>query len=320
MTDLAQDRLRLAVAAVMAAAALLWWATAGFFGHELIAQVAIFAIFAMSLDLLVGTAGMVSLGHAAFFGAGAYATAGLTVLLGWPAWLALPASMVVAGLLAVVVGAFAVRLAGVFFIMITLAIGEMVHAYLFRSRTFGGDDGLGGIPRPDLGALGLTLDDPSHFSLAVLTLALLVYLGLRQVVGSPFGQVLAGIHRNEARMRALGCPVRHYKLAAFTLAGAIAGLAGSLAAQHNNFISPELVTWTTSGEALIVVIVGGMGTLVGPVAGAAAVILAGHYLSGLTEYWMFFMGLMFVAVVLIAGDGLQGALERLARRFGRAAG
>ena len=155
--------------------------------------------------------------------------------------------------------------------------------------------------------------------MAVLLLALLVYLGLRQVVGSPFGQVLVGVHQNEARMEALGCPVRRYKLAAFTLAGAIAGLAGSLTAQHNNFVSPELAVWTTSGEVLIMVIVGGMGTLVGPAAGAAAVILAGHYLSGLTQYWMFFMGLIFVAVVLVGGDGLEGALERLMRRIGRAA-
>ncbi len=304
---------------MLVAAALWWWATAGLFGHVLIAQVAIFAIFAMSLDLLVGTAGMVSLGHAAFFGAGAYATAGLSVVLGWPLWLAMAASIVVAGVLAAVVGAFAVRLGGVFFIMITLAIGEMFHAYLFRSRTFGGDDGLSGIPRLDLGGLGVNLDNPSHFSLLVLGFALLVYLGLRQVVASPFGQVLLGVHQNEARMEALGCPVRRYKLAAFTLAGAIAGLAGSLAAQQDNFVSPELVTWTTSGEVLIIVIVGGMGTLVGPAAGAAAVILAGHYLSGLTEYWMFFMGLIFVAVVLVGGDGLQGTVERLARRIGRAA-
>jgi len=221
--------------------------------------------------------------------------------------------MLLAALLAVLAGAFAVRLVGVFFIMITLAIGEMVHAFAFRSRVFGGDDGLGGVPRLNLDAFGINLLDPSQFSLFTLIVAALVYFVAAHLVDSPFGRVLTGIHQNESRMRALGCPVRHYKLAAFVLSASLAGLAGSLAAQHNNFVSPELLTWTTSGEALIVVIIGGIGSLVGPAAGAAVFVMLAHHLSGITDYWMFFMGLFFVAVVLFGGDGLYGFIGRMRR-------
>lgn len=313
-----RDRWRAVAAGVLALAAAVAWSRADFFGHELLAQIAILAIFAMSLDLLVGYAGLVSLGHAAFYGIGAYATALFTALWGGSAWLAMPFSVVVAAAAALLVGAFAVRLAGVFFIMITLAIGQMTYAYFFKSAAFGGDDGLAGIARIDLGWIGLNANEPAHFALFALVVAGLVYLALDRVTRAPFGRMLVAIHDNESRLRALGCPVYRYKVAVFTLAGAVAGLAGSLAAQHAMFISPELLTWTTSGEALIVVIVGGMGSLIGPAAGAAIVILLADYLSGETEYWMFFMGAFFVAVVLLAGDGLYGALRQLGRWRGAA--
>ena len=300
-------------ACILLLIAIIAWFRADIFGHELLAQISILAIFAMSLDLLTGYTGLVSLGHAAFYGVGAYATAGLANLAVWPMWAVMPTAMLLAALLAVLAGAFAVRLVGVFFIMITLAIGEMVHAFAFRSRVFGGDDGLGGVPRLNLDAFGINLIDPSQFSLFTLIVAALVYFVAAHLVDSPFGRVLTGIHQNESRMRALGCPVRHYKLAAFVLSASLAGLAGSLAAQHNNFVSPELLTWTTSGEALIVVIIGGIGSLVGPAAGAAVFVMLAHHLSGITDYWMFFMGLFFVAVVLFGGDGLYGFIGRMRR-------
>lgn len=299
------------IALVLFLVAIISWFRAGLFGHELLAQIAILAIFAISLDLLAGYTGLVSLGHAAFYGVGAYATAGLGVMAGWPMWLVMPSGMFLAALLAAVVGAFAVRLVGVFFLMITLAIGEMIHAFVFRSRLFGGDDGMGGVPRINLDAMGINLLDPTQFSLFTVFVAMVVYFVAAKVVDSPFGRVLAGIHENAARMQALGCPVRRYKLAVFVLAASIAGLAGSLAAQHNNFVSPELLTWTTSGEVLIVIIIGGIGTLVGPVAGAAVFVMLAHYLSGLTDYWMFFMGLFFIAVVTFSGEGLYGLVGRM---------
>ena len=316
----AAERWRTATALVLAAGAIVAWLTAGIFGHELIAQIAILAIFAMSLDILVGFTGMVSLGHAAFYGIGAYATAALGgVMLDWPPVAAMLGAVAIAALAALVIGAFVVRLGGVFFIMVTLAVGEAIHAYLFKARAFGGDDGLAGIVRPAIAALDLSLDDPRAFSAYALLIAAVVYAGLEAVVRSPFGRLLVAIHQNQRRARALGCPVGRVKLAAFTLAGAVAGLAGALTAQHTGFISPELLVWTTSGEVLIVVIVGGMASLVGPAAGAAAVVLASDALSGATDYWMLFMGLAFIAVVLFADRGLYGVVEGARRRLGRAA-
>lgn len=313
------QRWRSVTALLLLAGALLAWFRADYFGHELLTQIAILAIFAMSLDLLVGYTGMVSLGHAAFYGLGAYATAAFNVMIEWSPLTAMAGAVAVGAIAALIIGSFAVRLAGVFFIMITLAVGEAVHAYLFKSRAFGGDDGLSGITRPDVSTLGFTLDDPAAFSLACVGIAVLVYGLLETVVRSPFGRMLVAIHLNPSRVRALGCPVYRYKLAAFTLSGAVAALAGALTAQHTAFISPELLTWTTSGEVLIVVIVGGLGSLVGPAAGAAVMVLAMHHLSGLTDYWMFFMGLFFVAVVLFAGNGLFGVIDAARRRLSRAA-
>jgi len=313
------ERWRSATALLLLVIAAVGWLRADYFGHELLTQIAILAIFAMSLDLLVGFTGMVSLGHAAFYGLGAYATAGFDVMLEWSPLAAMAGAVVVGALAALIIGSFAVRLAGVFFIMVTLAVGEAVHAYLFKSRVFGGDDGLSGIARPDFSGLGFSLDDPSVFSLICVGVAGLVYVLLEVVVRSPFGRMLVAIHLNPARVRALGCPVNRYKLAAFTLAGGLAALAGSLTAQHNAFISPELLTWTTSGEVLIVVIVGGVGSLVGAAAGAGVMVLAMHHLSGLTDYWMFFLGLFFVAVVLFAGNGLYGVIEAVRRRLAGAA-
>ncbi len=308
------DPLRRPLAVMLLVAALAFYAVSEFFGREMLAEAAIFAVFAMSLDLLVGYAGMVSLGHAAFFGIGAYATAGLTVFAGWPLAAAMPAAVALSGLGALAVGFFCVRLSGVFFIMITLAFSQMFHAWFFKDRSFGGDDGIGGIPRFDLSAFGLDMSNPTHYAPFVLVLAVGAYLLMARIVGSPFGHVLMAIHQNEGRLTALGCPVRRYKLAVFVMAALFAGLAGSLMAQHTGFISPDLFFWTLSGEVLIMVIVGGMGSLLGPALGAAVVIGLREELSSLTDHWMLYLGAFFVAVVLFAGDGIHGRLRRLVSR------
>ena len=326
---LGRDPLHLpAVAALVAVAGIAWWG-ADFFGHEVLAEIAIFVIFAMSLDLLVGYAGLVSLGHAAFFAVGAYATAAFTVFLGWPVSAATAAAVGCAAALAAVAGVFVIRVGGVFFIMITLALGQMVYAYFFKAREFGADNGMAGIPRPDLTALGLETADPQVFSALVLIAAVAVWALLHMVVRSPFGAMLVAIHRNESRVRALGCPVQRYKLAAFVLAGAIGGFAGSLIAQHSGFVSPDLGFWTVSGEVLIMVIIGGMGSLVGAALGAVVMVLLRHELShsafweaiglpaDLASYWQFVMGLIFVTIVLLAGDGLYGRLSTSWRRLQR---
>jgi branched-chain amino acid transport system permease protein len=305
-------RLRWGVAAGLLTLGLIDWAVAGYSGLERLATIATFAILAMSLDLLVGFVGLVSLGHALFFGLGAYAMAGLTVLAGLPTGLAMVLAVLATGAAALFVGALVVRLSGVFFIMITLAASQMAFAYFERARLFGGNGGMSGVPRLDLAWLGIDLGEPGAFALAAMLVAALVLVVLDRVVRSPFGQVLAAIHQNEGRARALGCSVRRYKLAAFTLAGLLAGLAGTLMAQLTGFVSPDLMLWTGSGEILIMVIIGGAGSLVGPVVGAAIWILLRNALAGLTQHWMLVMGLCFIAVVLVADEGLLGAL--VARR------
>ncbi|BBK35670.1 branched-chain amino acid ABC transporter permease [Allostella sp. ATCC 35155] len=306
---------RHAVALLLAVLAVGYWLASGYYGKELVAETAITAILAMSLSLLVGQAGLVSLGHAAYFGIGAYALAGFGQKLGWPPALAMAAAVAVGALLALVVGWVAVRLAGVFFIMITLAVGEMIHAWFLKDRSFGGVGGMSGVPRLDLSGIGVDLADPAQFALFALAVALLVYLLLDRLVLSPFGQTLRAIHQNEERARALGCPVGRYKLAAFVVAGAVAALAGTLAAQRSAFVSPELMTWTLSGEILIVVIVGGSGSLLGVSAAAALWIGLRHQLSTMTDHWMLAMGVIFVVLVLVAGDGIDGALRGLWRRI-----
>jgi branched-chain amino acid transport system permease protein len=188
----------------------------------------------------------------------------------------------------------------------------MAVAYFERARLFGGNGGMSGVPRLDLAWLGIDLGEPGMFALVAMLVAALVLLALDRVVRSPFGQVLTAIHQNEGRARALGCPVGRYKLAAFTLAGLLAGLAGTLMAQLTGFVSPDLMLWTGSGEILIMVIIGGAGSLIGPVAGAAIWILLRNALAGLTQHWMLVMGLCFIAIVLVADEGLLGAF--VARR------
>ena len=274
----------------------------------------------------MGVAGMVSLGHAGFLALGAYATAAATVFWGWPPLAALALSVAVAGAGALGVGLFAVRLGGVFFIMITLAIGQMFYAFFFKARAFGGDNGMAGTPRFDLSPLGLETGDPAVFSVLMVALAGAVYFGLLLLVRSPFGAMLTAIHQNESRLASLGCPVLRYKLAAFGVAGAVAGLAGALMAQHTGFVSPDLAFWTLSGEVLIIVILGGSGSLVGAAGGAAVFVLLRDHLSDgsfwqslhlpedIATHWQLVMGLFFIAVVLLARDGLYGRLAWIVNR------
>ncbi len=288
-------------------------ALAGYSGLERLATMSIFAILAMSLDLLVGFAGMVSLGHALFFGLGAYAMAGFCVFGGLSAAPAMALSVLAVGIAALIVGALVVRLGGVFFIMITLAAGQMAFAYFEKAHLWGGNGGLSGIPRLDFEAIGIDLANPQNFALLALGIAALTFVALDRVVRSPFGQVLAALHQNPQRTRALGAAVGRYKLAVFTLSGMTAGLAGSLMAQLTGFVSPDLMVWTSSGEVLIMVILGGAGSLAGPAAGAALWILLRHVLAGWTAHWMFAMGLVFIAIVLLTERGLFGVLERRRR-------
>jgi branched-chain amino acid transport system permease protein len=298
---------RRSIGVALIAVALVAHALAGFFAQELIAEAAILAIFALSLDLLA-TCGLVSFGHAGLLGVGCYVFAGLTVLAGGNPNVAFPLAIVAGAVVACVVGLFAVRTTGAFFIMVTLAVAETLYAWGYRSPTFGGANGMGGVPRVDLTALGVDLNDPGTFALAVIVLCVVIWLMLELVVASPFGRTLAAIRQNPSRVAALGGRVFLYRLAAFTASGTIAALAGALKVQHINFIAPDLVSWFVSGDVLIAVVIGGIGTLVGGPLGATLLVLLKEVLSSTFGHWYLFLGVIFAGVALLMPRGIVGYL------------
>ena len=279
---------------------------AGAYPVRLLEEILIWGIFAMSLDLLMGYAGMVSFGHSAFFGIGGYVAAlALKQSAGLVSALVLPAAG--AALAAAVIGFLSIRVSGVYFIMLTLAFSQMFFAVAFQAAWLGAEDGVIGVPRPTL--LGVGPGSPLGFHLFLVALFVLTVVTLGRIVRSPFGHVIRGIHENESRMEAVGYAVRRYKLVAFVIAGTIAGLAGSLYAQFNGQIPPDAFFWTTSGEALLMVIIGGTGTLGGAVLGAAAFILLQSLVSTYTERWMLILGVAFIVFVLFAPGGIVGVLR-----------
>jgi branched-chain amino acid transport system permease protein len=276
------------------------------------------ATFALSLQLLVGGTGLVSLGHAAFFGIAAY-----TVYLISPAdtplsvLVTLPAAVVAAGLAALVIGAFALRTRTFFFLMVTLAFGQMVYFVFHDTGLGGGADGVFA-PRPILGVEGFELPmGRRERSLTLYYVNLVVmaatFLILAGVLASLFGRVLVGIRVNEHRMRMLGYDVYAYKLAAFTLAGALAGVAGHMFVVQEGFVNPELVGWHSSAEALLMIILGGLGSLVGPVLGAIALTALGEASQIITERQLLVEGLVILVVVLVLPRGLAGLFSRRVR-------
>jgi len=271
-------------------------------------EILIFALFAMSLGLLVGYVGLVSLGHAAFFGTAAY-TAGLLSVRASPALaLTLPAGVAAGTLTALVIGVFALRATGVYFLMLTLAFAQMAYAVAHQwGWLTGGTNGLSGIPRPVVPGIDLSGSVPFYY--LVLLVAGAAALVLWRITRSPFGAALAGIRENESRMRAMGFDTFRLKLAAFVLAGAVAALSGVLYAYYNGFVSPDELYWTRSGEVLVMVLLGGPGTLAGPVVGAVVVLVLQNVASSVTERWTMIMGAAFVAVVLAAPKGLAGLVQ-----------
>lgn len=286
------------------------------FVTSLLTEVYIFAIVAMSLGLLIGYAGLASFGHAAFFAVGAYAAGLVAKNVGADLLLTALSAVIASGVIAGVVGYFSVRSGGVTFIMLTLAFAQMIHAGAIKwDGITGGFDGLTGIPRPLV--LGTRLDTQGMYWLSLVALAA-IYLLLRQVVTSPFGHSLIGIRQNQRRMSALGVDVRLYQLAVFVLAGTIAGFGGGLFAHHNGFVSPDQAHWFVSGSLMLMVIVGGGGTLTGPVLGAVVVVLLQNVMSSYTDRWQMLMGALFIVVVLGAQGGLVRLYPRMQARFSRA--
>ena len=272
---------------------------------SVLTEILILSIFALSLGFLMGYPRLISLGHAAFFGAGAYAAGIVAVRLTPNLLLTMVAALVVSLLLALVIGALALRSSGIYFLMLTLALAQMTYvaAQQWVSVT-GGTNGLVGVPYPELFAF-LEFDRTTYYYL-VLLVAAGAYLLLRTVVRSPFGRVLVGIGSNEGRMRAIGYNTRIYKLVSFVLAGTVAGIAGALWAHFTGIVAPADLHWSHSATALIMVIVGGAGTLIGPMLGAAMVWFLETFLGSYTDRSTMITGVVFILFVFFARDGIVG--------------
>lgn len=295
----------------------LWGET---FYIRFVTRIMVYALFAMSLDLLVGYVGLVSLGHAAFFGVGIYTVAGLINKAGISsAFVLLPAALGVAALCALVIGWMSIRTSGVYFIMITLALAQMLYHFFNDQKSWGGTDGMNIDRRPDLMLGNMVLfnfNDRVQFYYLALACLVGAFLLLYRLLRSPFGHALVGIRANEGRMRALGYDVQRLKLIAFVIAGTVAGLAGFLEAARGTFASPAHLGWHESGHALVLVILGGIGTLFGPVIGTFVLLLMEDYFATLTDRWLLIMGVFVIAVVMFLPNGLAGLLKRLERRDG----
>lgn len=301
----------LALLALLAALPPLAAATGGEFYISLASRILAFALAATSLNLILGFGGMVSFGHAAFLGIGAYTTAILMqhgVTSAWTAW---PAAMAVAALAALLVGAISLRTQGVYFIMITLAFAQMLYFLMVSLKAYGGDDGMSLAGRSRV-AEGFDLADDTRFYYVVLALAALGFLIVWRVLNARFGHVLQAIRENETRMQAIGFATTRYKLGAFTLAGALAGLSGALLANQGGFVSPSLMQWHQSGVLMVMVILGGVGHLWGGVIGAVAFLLLEEFLSHYTQHWQFALGAILLAVVLAAPNGLTSLWRKRA--------
>nr|WP_315479691.1 branched-chain amino acid ABC transporter permease [uncultured Rhodoferax sp.] len=296
---------------LLAALCALPWAAAALgdsFYVTLATRILVFALAATSLNLILGFGGMVSFGHAAFVGVGAY-TVGILMQHGiTSAWLAWPLAMAVSALLALLIGAISLRTQGVYFIMITLAFAQMLYYLAVSLKAYGGDDGLS---LPGRSTPGFELTDTALY---YVTLALLVatVVGITRLLNARFGQALQAIRENEVRMAALGYAVLRYKLVAFTLAGALAGLAGALLANQGSFVSPSLMQWSQSGMLMVMVILGGVGHVLGGLVGAAAFLLMEEFLGHMTEHWQLGLGALLLLVVLVAPQGLMSLLKRRA--------
>jgi branched-chain amino acid transport system permease protein len=308
------------VAALIVAAVVVRMLPTYYIG--LLTEALILGMFAMSLNLLLGYTGLPTLGHAAYFGVAGYTMAVLTKRMMQSVWIAAPAGILASLVIAAIFGLLALRSSGVYFMMITLALAQVLWgiAYGWRSVT-GGDDGMPGIVRPDVSALvPWSLQSPADFFVAVLIVFAIVATALSLLVRSPFGMTLRGIRESEARMAALGYHIWLHKYVALLIAGGVAGVAGDLFVYYHGFVSPAELSLVQSAEGLLMVILGGAGTLFGPAVGAVIVVFLRNLVSGYTERWLMVLGFVYLIVVLCTPNGIVGALRgRLPRWLSREA-
>jgi branched-chain amino acid transport system permease protein len=278
-------------------------------------KVLCFALFACAFNLLIGYVGLLSFGHAMFFGGAAYVSAHTVKVWGWSPELGLIAAVAVAMLMGLIVGAIAIRRQGIYFAMVTLALAQMVFFFCLQAKFTGGEDGIQAVPRRALFGLIDTRNDLT-FYYVVLAIVAIGFLIIYRTIHSPFGQVLKAIRENEPRAISLGYKVDQYKLLAFVLSAGLAGLAGATKALVFQLASLTDVAWQMSGEVVLMTLVGGLGTVFGPLVGAAVIITMQNYLSGLGEWVLVVQGSIFVVVVLLFRRGIVGELAARFKRSG----
>ncbi len=297
-----------AVVAALALVPLYTTFTGNTFLLTLFTRVVILAIGAVSLNLIMGYGGMVSFGHAAYLGIGGYAV-GILAKEGFGSgYIQWPVAVAASALYALVVGALSLRTRGVYFIMITLAFAQMIYYVAIGLDRYGGDDGLTIYQRSTFGGIVDLNNKTVFYYLCFAVLLAGIYLVAR-IVNSRFGLVIQGSRANERRMQAIGFPTFRYKLVCFVIAGALCGLAGALLANHTNFISPAMMHWTRSGDLIVMVVLGGLGTLFGPLIGAVVFLLLEEGLSRLTEYPDLILGPILLFVAIYAHGGIEGLLR-----------
>jgi len=280
----------------------------------LVTQMMIYGIFAMSLDILLGYTGLPSLGHAAYFGVSGYTVGLLSLKVTKHFGLVVGSGLGTAITIGAIFGLLAIRTHGAYFLMITLALAQVLWGIAFKWRSLtGGDDGLPGVPRPSLG-IPFSLWNTTNFYYFALVLFVLVAIVLSVFIRSPFGHALRGIRESETRMRALGYNVWLYKYLAFIIAAIFGGVAGMLFTFYNGFVSPADLSIVLSAKVLLMVILGGAGTLLGPALGAGVIVLLENLISAQTERWLLILGAIYVAVVLFAPAGIIGTLKSKLRR------
>jgi branched-chain amino acid transport system permease protein len=307
---------------VFVAAAFVPWLGSRFYTF-LATDVAILALFAASLNLLLGTTGLVSFGHAAYFGIGAYTCAILMKTFGLPFALALVAAAVNAAFWALLFGAFCVRSTKIYFSMLTLAFAQIVWAVCFKwNSVTGGEQGFSNVPYPDMDWMALVpplgdLRAGDKYYLLVLVLIAVAFAGLRRIVLSPFGRILTAIRENPERAEFLGVNVRRYQLAAFVVAGAFAGIAGALFGVFNRGVFPDFAYWAKSAEVLIMVILGGFASFWGPAVGAGVLVLLSQQINAYTTYWPLVLGTILIVLLFVFPGGIVGALQSALLRLRR---
>ena len=287
---------------------------------ELATEILIFALLAVAFNLMLGFAGLLSFCHASLFASGAYTMGILLVRYDVNAFLGIIAAAVIGGVIALIIGWIAIRRQGIYFAMLTLAFNEVIYFTIFELKDLtGGDDGLTGVFRPDVGVgpLSFSVQDPMAFYFFVLFIVVISILILRRITDSPFGSVFLAIRENENRAESVGYKIRDYKIVAFVISGFFSGVAGALFCMHIKYVALSFCHWSMSGEVVMMSLVGGIGSLYGPIIGAGLVTLMQDFFSTIWDRWLLLLGVVFVVFVMFFQGGVWGGIENIISYFSK---